>query len=621
MGEKKRHLFESLALRVFLISFMLVVVPLLIYSLYMARRIYKEKVAEVMKGLTLFTEDQVHYIQQLEINYSNFLEAFYNFDLLIEPHYQTVPDELIAPILEKMATEGNATAFFYLNVEANGDLVCHNSTTLKLYKGINFTPYFSLDFLEKSGENIFIAKDPIFFYSLYLTFLIKDKSGKTVSVLAASVALEQLLDTLLTLRTAYETNISILSQKGEVIASTLPSFLNKDVAFVTEVGEDSSKIYIEKIEGPENQYRFSFEGKERFAVVAPFPLTDAILLVTIPMDVPLQEMYRYMATLGALLLFMMLLGGGGSFLLTVRMAKPLRQLQGVMQKVGEGTLTARFNRDSLGFEINHLGENFNDMVTSLVGYIEAVKKEKAEKEAYAKELQIGHEIQKSILPSEAIDFKGLGTKIFFQSAKEVAGDFYDWLVRGDEIFITVADGVGKGIQGCLYAFDLRSILRTAMSEEGDLGKIVKKSNELFCHDTKETGNFVTAFIVLYNRVDHKIKFANCGHNQPLVKRTDGTIDRLVGKGIAFGVDEMAAIEIGERVFQSGEILVLYTDGINEAKNEAGALYTQERLESLIQGSSNNTPETLASEVLEDIKKFVGKAEPYDDMTLIILKVE
>jgi len=84
---------------------------------------------------------------------------------------------------------------------------------------------------------------------------------------------------------------------------------------------------------------------------------------------------------------------------------------------------------------------------------------------------------------------------------------------------------------------------------------------------------------------------------------------------------MAAIEIGERVFQSGEILVLYTDGINEAKNEAGALYTQERLESLIQGSSNNTPETLASEVLEDIKKFVGKAEPYDDMTLIILKVE
>ena len=617
---KKRPLFESLALRVFLISFVLVIIPLFLFTLYMSKRIYNERIRDTDDGLTLFLQDQIHYIQQIETNYTSFLEAFYQLDSLIETHYEHVPDELIAPILEKLAKEGAASAIFYLEVASNGDLVCKNSTTTPLYRGVNFTPYFTLNFLETSGRNIFIAKDPAFHHSLYITFLIKDKQGKSVAVLAASIALERLIDSLLTLRTVYEANVSILSKEHIVLASTLQGFKGKEVVFTDKKGAGPNQVYMEKV-GQIDEYALFFGEKKRFAVSAVVPQTNAILLLTIPMEVPLQEVYKYLVTIAILLLFMMVIGGGISFLMTIRMAKPLKELQQVMGKVGEGDLTVQFSHDHLGFEINHLGAGFNDMVHSLITHIEEVKKERAEKERYAQELQIGHEIQNSILPSKEIHFPGATIEIFFRSAKEVAGDFYDWMIKGEELFVTIADGVGKGIQGCLYAFDLRSILRTAMSEEGDLQKIVTKTNKLFCMDTKETGSFVTAFSILYNRVSRKLQYVNCGHNSPLLKRKGGKIEVLKLKGIAFGVEEVTEIPLGEVVLEEGDTLVLYTDGINEGENKEKKQYTEQRLETVVRNSIKEKPQELMEEILLDIKQFVGDAEQHDDMTLIIFRAE
>lgn len=617
---KKRQLFESLALRVFLISFILVIIPLFLFTIYMSRRIYNERVRDIDDGLTLFLQDQIHYIQQLETNYSNFLEAFWQLDNLIETHYEHVPDEIIAPILEKLARQGAATAIFYLDVQPNGDLICGNSTTMPLYRGVNFSPYFSLNFLETSGRNIFIARDPVFDHSLYITFLIKNKEGKSVAVLAASIALERLIDSLLTLRTVYDANVSILSKDHKVIATTLQGFLGKEVVFVDKKGGDPNQVYMKKV-GQIDEYALFFGGHKRFVVSSFFPETEEIILLTIPVDVPLQEVYRYLLMIGILLLFMMVIGGGISFLLTIRMAKPLKKLQQVMGKVGEGDLTAQFSRDSLGFEINHLGEGFNDMVQSLITHIEAVKKERAEKETYAKELQIGHEIQNSILPSKEISFPGASVEIFFRSAKEVAGDFYDWLIKGDQLFVTVADGVGKGIQGCLYSFDLRSILRTAMNDEDNLQKIVTKTNKLFCIDTKETGSFVTAFSIVYNRVTRKLQYVNCGHNYPLLKRKQGAIELLKLKGIAFGVEDTAEVTVGETALEKGDLLILYTDGINEAENKQQKQYSEQRLETLVRTSTKESPQELMQEILADITEFVGGAEQHDDMTLIIFRAD
>jgi sigma-B regulation protein RsbU (phosphoserine phosphatase) len=298
----------------------------------------------------------------------------------------------------------------------------------------------------------------------------------------------------------------------------------------------------------------------------------------------------------------------------------MNQLRDVMVHVGEGELETRFHKDPLGFEINYLGEKFNEMVISLIQHIEDANRERASKEAYAKELQIGHEIQQSILPKKEGTFPGIEVEVYFNPAKEVAGDFYDWMIRGDKVILTIADGVGKGVSSALYSFDLRSILRTFAVTEEDIGRVVVETNRLFMHDTKDTGSFVTAFVAVFDSSKNTLNFVNCGHNHPIVRHASGDLARLEAKGIAFGVTEFEAASVGHIVLVPGDVVVFFTDGVSEAQNKKGELFTEKRLEEVIRSTSSQGPREVIQSILKAVELFVDGADQYDDMTLIIFRI-
>ena len=297
------------------------------------------------------------------------------------------------------------------------------------------------------------------------------------------------------------------------------------------------------------------------------------------------------------------------------------QLNAIISSMGSGDIKRIYKNDRFGFEINDLGQAVNKMQNDLSTYIEQVKLERGEKDSLKKELEIGHDIQKALLPSEEVNIDGIEIATYYTPAREVAGDFYDYLELNDqEVLITIADGVGKGISSCLYSFDLRSILRTAATSTNNLKDIALMSNRIFCNDTKESCNFVTLVTGILNKHTSSFEFTNAGHLPVFVKRNNNDIDQYTTSGMAFGIEEIDDIEKNTIKLEKGDFCILYTDGLLEGLNEENILYSQERLLKSIKESNASTCNDLMEKIIGDLNDFVGNKEQYDDISILIFRI-
>jgi len=306
-------------------------------------------------------------------------------------------------------------------------------------------------------------------------------------------------------------------------------------------------------------------------------------------------------------------GGTATGLLIRRMAKPLSQLDKVMQEVEEGNVSARYQEDALGFEINEIGAHFNRAMDSLV-------KEKIAKKILESELKIGHEIQKSLFPQHEQKVSGLeiGTGVIF--CREVGGDFYDFFpLNEEEVLLTIADASDKGIGACLYSLGVRSLLRGLSSSEKTLTETLTLANTLFCEDTGDTGSFVTAFVGRYSTKSQVLEYSSCGHPHALLFRKE-EVKELTTPGMALGVEKNTPFETSSVTLEQGDLLVLYTDGVIEAMNPQGKMYSKERLIAYIEKNQTLAPSFLIEGILKEISHFSKSAPQHDDLTLLALKL-
>ena len=617
---------SSLASRVLFISFIFVILPLILYSFLVYSKEYHRKLNSVFDEMKLFQEDQLTIIKDMQDDSVNFILTFVALMEAIKHESSKLSDFELEPILLEYAKRSEITSIFLVEQKKTGELICTKST-LPLYKDVDFSKYFPKEILSDQKVQIFVAKDPVFGHSLYITQRIPDTLDDVVAMTVTSFSLENVIEQLQERRTIFAMEISILDEELNVLSSSDPDLLKlklqpfKAGQEVQKSDLASNVIALEQTRTVENGFKYYFMGKKRFCVIAKLPNTNTYLFTSVPSGVLLDKMIESIYNLMILLACVLIIGGVAAFFFTKRISRPLRKLGNVMSAVGQGHLQERYQYDRMGFEINFLGEKFNLMVNSLISYIEEVKKERAVKEAYAKELQIGHEIQQSILPHKDAAFPGVDIAVYFNPAKEVAGDFFDWLIKDHELLVTIADGVGKGISGALYAYDLRSILRSFATTQEKLKDMVFQTNQLFCHDTKETGNFVTAFLAYYDSKNHKLEYVNCGHNYPYIKRVGGELIRLESKGIAFGVQDSMEIDVQSVDLFPGDFLIMYTDGITDAQNMNEELYTESRLREVIETSQHKIPEILVKDIIGGVEVFTSGAEQYDDMTLIVMRVK
>ncbi len=310
-----------------------------------------------------------------------------------------------------------------------------------------------------------------------------------------------------------------------------------------------------------------------------------------------------------------------SFWLARTITTPLVALTQGVKAIGRGELDYRVNVTT-DDELEALAASFNKMAADLNEYMSELARTTADKEGFLKEMEIARRLQRRLLPEHAPTIEGLDIAADNLPAREVGGDFYDFIpVTKDRWGFVIADVSGKGMAAAIFMGLSRTIIRASATGSLRITSALEQANELICRDST-SGMFVTLFLAVLTPGENKLTYVNAGHNPPLLFRADsGEMIKLRTKGIALGVKSGIRLEEAEVDLEKGNMLVLYTDGITEAVNEKGEAFGEERLMEIIRKNSRLTAKEMILKIQDDVMIFAGTQPQYDDITLLIMRVQ
>lgn len=268
-----------------------------------------------------------------------------------------------------------------------------------------------------------------------------------------------------------------------------------------------------------------------------------------------------------------------------------------------------------------------DSAGRLLGAIESVRDmtslRQAEKtlERSRAELRIASDIQRSFLPEHIPPVRGFDLAATSISAMEVGGDFYDFIPGKERMGMVIADVSGKSIPAALFMALSRTIVRANATHHEKGTEVLQDANDMIAADSR-SGMFVTLFYGILDEQSKSLVYANAGHPPPLLmRRGENRFRALEVTGIALGVVEGMKYEERQIDLMPEDILVLYTDGVNEAINDREEQFGLARLCRTVRGSRDLTAQEILDGILQDISRFAGEQEQFDDITMIVVKAK
>lgn len=237
------------------------------------------------------------------------------------------------------------------------------------------------------------------------------------------------------------------------------------------------------------------------------------------------------------------------------------------------------------------------------------------------ELELSQKVQKALLPHHIPRLRGLQIAAFSQPAHIVGGDYFDFVRMKDGAHaIVIADVMGKGMPASMLMASLQASLHIIAPESTGPVEVVNRLNHLFCHNIRLT-KFVTFFLGRYDEQSQTLTYCNAGHNPPLLISKEGSIRKLNPTGAAIGLLENAEFSSSSVSLQSGDRVLLYTDGVVELFNEQKQLFGEDRLEKFLHSSRTFQPDQLLSSLRSQLLEFSRTPSPSDDTTIIAIGVE
>ncbi len=293
------------------------------------------------------------------------------------------------------------------------------------------------------------------------------------------------------------------------------------------------------------------------------------------------------------------------------------------ERVRRGDFTHRI-RVASGDQLGDLADSFNAMTASVEGLLAQA----AEKKRLEEELRIAREMQMSLLPRDAATIPGLTVAPFSRPAREVGGDYYD-MVRLDErrLGVLVADVSGKGTSAAFYMAELKGLVLSLSPIYDSPRRLLMEVNRILSASLDEQSFITMTYAVI--DLDHRtITYARAGHT-PFIYLKPGEpagARMLAPDGLVLGLRGLeghfdALIEERSQPIGSGDLAVLFTDGITEAMNEEADMFGEERLSRLLQEHAALGPAALLDRILQDVEAFVGTADQHDDMTMVLIRVD
>jgi phosphoserine phosphatase RsbU/P len=257
--------------------------------------------------------------------------------------------------------------------------------------------------------------------------------------------------------------------------------------------------------------------------------------------------------------------------------------------------------------------------------------ELADRVTMKRDLEIAQEIQQWLVPNKAPYVPGFDIAFATRPQNTVAGDYYDAFLRPlpdatgiQPLFIAVADVAGKSVPAALLMATFQASLRALSATPAPLDEIVIGLDRYCRAHSLEGRRFTTAFLTQINTQTREMRYTNAGHNDPILRRASGQIDRLSAGGPPFGLPLFSESEVtyGSAAvqLQPGDLLVLITDGVVEAENDRGEEFGESRLVPCIQSAPPESAGDTLQRVMTQVNTFVGGVRQHDDITCLVLRV-
>jgi serine phosphatase RsbU (regulator of sigma subunit) len=321
------------------------------------------------------------------------------------------------------------------------------------------------------------------------------------------------------------------------------------------------------------------------------------------------------AGLGLLVISVLIVG---AVPLSGRLTRHLTSLTEGVDRIAHGDYRARVpvrSKDELG----DLAVAFNKMAED----VEHHQRSAVEQERLRRELELGRQIQSDMLPREPMVFGLTEVQGVSIPAREVGGDFFNYFaLENGHVALIVGDVSGKGVGAALLMANIQASLRTRLA----LGQSLADIAEAIDRDlagTATTRLYVTLFLGVFDPTTRQLSYVNAGHNPQFVLRPNQPIEKMNSTGIPIGLLAGRGYEQRQVNLATGDLLFFYTDGCVEYENEADEMFGNARLESLLMSIAAMgpvTPERVLQQVETSVTAFRGKREPFDDATMMAVRI-
>jgi serine phosphatase RsbU (regulator of sigma subunit)/predicted ester cyclase len=261
-------------------------------------------------------------------------------------------------------------------------------------------------------------------------------------------------------------------------------------------------------------------------------------------------------------------------------------------------------------------EEWNESTGVLEATRQRLEQERIERERIEQELRVARSIQQASLPEEVPELEGWELTPHYRPAREVGGDFYDFLELEDGYLgLVVGDATGKGVPAALVMASARSMLRAVTQASNSPGEVLRRVNDPLVIDIPPN-MFVTCFYAILDPESGSLRYANAGHDTPYLHR-DGDAEELRARGMPLGLMPGMSYEEKETVLEAGETALFYSDGLVEAHDPHGKMFGFSRLRELV--AEHGEERSLGDFLLEELYSFTGEGwEQEDDITLLTL---
>jgi sigma-B regulation protein RsbU (phosphoserine phosphatase) len=478
-------------------------------------------------------------------------------------------------------------------------------------------PYF-----DEGASNLLVSTYSVPFYEN------SSDRRKFKGVVTSDISLDALTNIISSVKILDTGYAALLSRNGMILAHPLKDAIMNETFFsIAETRNDPAmrELGRKMVRGESGFVLYkSMVGIKSWMYYAPIRSTGWTLAVVFPEQELLKNTRRLtftMATMGFIGITLLILAVVYIAKLIIR---PLRTLAVAADEIATGNFDIALPKIDSGDEVGQLTQDFELMRKSLKDYIRNLTETTAAKERIQSELKVATNIQASLLPRIFPAFPTHHEFDVFASmvpAKEVGGDFYDFFfIDNQSLCFLIADVSDKGVPAALYMMVAKTLLKSEGQRLKEPAKILESVNRTLAMDN-DACMFATVFLAILDTSTGQLLFSNAGHNPPLLMSAHGAHYLTMQPGLMIGPIEDTVYKTESIMLQPGDTLLLYTDGVTEAKNLQDQLYSESQLQTAFQRVANADLKEIISYISDDVAKHANTAPQSDDITMLVLRIK